>query len=361
VVEAWRENPYWQYFCGETQMQWGAPCEPSDLVHFRHRIGEAGMQLILAVSIQIHGPKAGKGSGDRLDRAGKERDLSADSKLYRRVIVRCWKLADREQIQLRRRYRKEVRKHLLAQRGRGHWRTVKIAQRATRKLKTIAGRLVRELGRKLCVEALENIRAIWTFTAGPGAEAQRPRQNLQPARAPHLLRGQRQGAQEIRVWHQGQRRPDQDRRHHRRGRGHEQNIYDGHTLPEVLQQTEALTGSVPAVAIVDRGYRGTRRIGETEILVPGPKPKSRRRITPHDAPALSPPLLHRTGHRHLKSDYLLARNYLKGFAGDTRNLLLAAAAWNFNKWLRWASSFWLNFLRLLLPSTFPPSLRLTPF
>src|ERR1019366_5300940 len=44
---------------------------------------------------------------------------------------------------------------LLAQRGRGHWRTVKTAPRATRKLKTVAGRLVRELGRKLSVEALE--------------------------------------------------------------------------------------------------------------------------------------------------------------------------------------------------------------
>jgi len=45
VVEAWRENPYWQYFCGESEMPWGAPCEPSDLVHrfsrfARHRFLE---------------------------------------------------------------------------------------------------------------------------------------------------------------------------------------------------------------------------------------------------------------------------------------------------------------------------------
>jgi hypothetical protein len=44
---------------------------------------------------------------------------STDTKLYRKVIVRCWKLADREQIQLRRRYGKEVRRCLLAQWGRG--------------------------------------------------------------------------------------------------------------------------------------------------------------------------------------------------------------------------------------------------
>jgi hypothetical protein len=63
----------------------------------------------------------------------------------------------------------------------------------------------------------------------------------------------------------------------------------------------------------------------------------------------------------LKSDYRLARNYLKGFAGDTRNLLLAAAAWNFKKWLNLAVSFYLNCLRGLLSPTGSPSLRLAPF
>ncbi len=57
----------------------------------------------------------------------------------------------------------------------------------------------------------------------------------------------------------------------------------------------------------------------------------------------------------------MARNYLKGFAGDTRNLLLAAAAWNFKKWLNLAVSFWLNCLRRLLPPTSYPALRPTTF
>ena len=104
VVETWRENSYWQYFCGEAEMQWGAPCEPSDLVHFRHRIGEAGMQLILAVSIQLHGPKGGE-KEVVIDTTVQEKNVThpTDTKLYRKVIARCWKLADREQIQLRRR------------------------------------------------------------------------------------------------------------------------------------------------------------------------------------------------------------------------------------------------------------------
>ena len=39
VVEEWVHNPYMQYFSGETEFQWDLPCEPSDLVHFRNRIG----------------------------------------------------------------------------------------------------------------------------------------------------------------------------------------------------------------------------------------------------------------------------------------------------------------------------------
>jgi IS5 family transposase len=143
---------------------------------------------------------------------------------------------------------------------------------------------------------------------------------------------------------------------------HEQNIYDGHTLPEVLQQTEALTGSVPHVAIVDRGYRGTRHIGDTDILVPGPKPKEQ---TPHHARIMRQRFRRRCAIEpvigHLKSDYRVARNYLKGFAGDTCNLLLAAAAWNFKKWLNFGVSFYLNLLRVFLPPTLRPSLRLRPF
>jgi hypothetical protein len=63
----------------------------------------------------------------------------------------------------------------------------------------------------------------------------------------------------------------------------------------------------------------------------------------------------------LKSDYRLARNYLKGFARDALNLLLAAAAWNFKKWLNLAVSFWLSFLRKLHSPFVWLSLHPSPF
>ena len=38
VVDFWSLSPYAQFFCGEREMQWGLPCEASELVHFRNRI-----------------------------------------------------------------------------------------------------------------------------------------------------------------------------------------------------------------------------------------------------------------------------------------------------------------------------------
>lgn len=45
---------------------------------------------------------------------------------------------------------------------------------------------------------------------------------------------------------------------------------------------------------------------------------------------------------HLKSDHRLDRNYLKGFVGDQINIVMAAAAFNFRKWMR-TILFWLQF------------------
>ena len=53
VVEQWQENLYYQCFCGEKVFTTKPPCEASELVHFRHRIGEEGMELILQESIRI--------------------------------------------------------------------------------------------------------------------------------------------------------------------------------------------------------------------------------------------------------------------------------------------------------------------
>ena len=54
VVEQFTENAYYQYFCGKRMFCTEAPCAASELVHFRHRIGEDGIELILKESIRVN-------------------------------------------------------------------------------------------------------------------------------------------------------------------------------------------------------------------------------------------------------------------------------------------------------------------
>lgn len=54
VVLQWTENAYYQYFCGMNAFSILPPCEASELVHFRNRIGEEGIELILKESIAIN-------------------------------------------------------------------------------------------------------------------------------------------------------------------------------------------------------------------------------------------------------------------------------------------------------------------
>jgi IS5 family transposase len=77
VVAAWVRNPYYQAFCGVEHFQWHLPCDPSDLVHFRKRIGEAGVDLIFTASVADAWEESlGKRGNYRHYRAGKEHHLS---------------------------------------------------------------------------------------------------------------------------------------------------------------------------------------------------------------------------------------------------------------------------------------------
>jgi len=113
------------------------------------------------------------------------------------------------------------------------------------------------------------------------------------------------------------------------------NLYDGHTLPQALKQSEELVGRRAKVAICDRGYRGKRMVDGTRIEIPG---KPRKRASAYEKRKARKRFRRRAGIKpiigHLKSDFRLLRNYLKGSVGDSINLMLAAAAYNFKKLMR---------------------------
>ena len=79
-----------------------------------------------------------------------------------------------------------------------------------------------------------------------------------------------------------------------------------------------------------------KEVGETKILIPGihlkrdteeQKEDKRAKFRRH---AAVEPII-----GHLKNDFRMARNYLKGFIGDQINLLMVACAWNLKKWMNY--------------------------
>jgi len=335
VVEFWTLSGYAQFFCGETQLQWGAPCEASELVHFRHRIGPDGAERILQASIAVHGAKA-KEKEVVVDTTTQEKAITfpTDTKLHAKIVRLGVKIAAKAEVPLRQSYVRTVPKLLQAQRGRRHPRTYKAALKAARRLKTIAGRIVRELERKLpaghrWTEKLALCRRVL-------AQQKHDHHKVYSLHEPHvycLAKGKEHKAYEF-----GAKASLVVGKHHGVILGAlslEHNAYDGHTLAPALEQVERLTGHRPSVAIADRGYRGRRDYGTTLLVTPQraapdatPYEKRRARQRFRRRAAIEP----RIG--HLKSDFRLGRNYLRGIAGDAINLLLAAAAANFRLWMR---------------------------
>jgi transposase, IS5 family len=52
-ITRWIENPYWQYFCGETYFQFIKPFDQSEFGHFRKRIGREGMEKLAVIFTDI--------------------------------------------------------------------------------------------------------------------------------------------------------------------------------------------------------------------------------------------------------------------------------------------------------------------
>jgi transposase, IS5 family len=109
------------------------------------------------------------------------------------------------------------------------------------------------------------------------------------------------------------------------------NPYDGHTLRDVIEDTQKLTGREIERAYVDKGYRGHDAQNPRRVFISGQKRgvfgtikrELRRRS------AIEPVI------GHMKSEGHLGRCYLKGRAGDAANAILTAVGYNFRRVLAW--------------------------
>jgi IS5 family transposase len=58
IVLQFKRNPYYQVFCGYTEFSAKPPCDSTELVHFRKRIGKEGINFIFQISVGLHGQAA---------------------------------------------------------------------------------------------------------------------------------------------------------------------------------------------------------------------------------------------------------------------------------------------------------------
>lgn len=354
VVAQFTENAYYQYFCGMESFSIAAPCAASELVHFRHRIGEVGIELILKESIRINlaiedrkkeeddrnngkdgrGRKSDKEQTAFIDSTVQEKNVTfpTDSKLLNKIIDYCHKVAKAEVIKVRQSYAREIKELKLTQRFRGKSHSRKKVAKADRRMRTIAGRLVRELLRELPSDSIyrEHLELCLRFVNGELLDGHK----IYSLHEPDVLcicKGKEHKKYEfgnkvsiIRLWNGIII-----------GAMSFRNEYDGHTIDTAKEQALRLYGRTIRILAGDRGYRGQRMSGDTRVMIPDvPKAsdsaymKARKHELFRKRAGIEPVI------GHCKSDHRLGRNFYKGLFGDSINVMLAAAAYNLKRAMR---------------------------
>jgi transposase, IS5 family len=338
LCEAWTRDPYMQYFCGEAKFKHQFPCDPSDFVHFRHRIGEEGVEKIFTYSVHLFG-QAAKEKVNLSDTTVGENNTTfpTDAKLAKKIIDKCNEIADKEDIVQRQSYVRTSKQLVRETHNRKHPKRRKKAKKADRKLKTIAGRLLRELERKLPVHLLEKYQ------------------------------------EEFELYYQilNQKRTDKNKIYsiHKpftsciaKGKAHKQyefgtkiglnttfktliitaiksfegNPHDSKTMEPLLEQMEKNISHTPDEIIYDRGGKGLKEVGKTKISTPDYRPL--KRDTEYQKRVKKKKFRRRAAIEpvigHLKTDFRMNQNYLSGDNSPQINAFLAATGWNLKKMMK---------------------------
>jgi IS5 family transposase len=335
LIPAWISNPYMQHFCGEAHFQWRQPCDPSDLVHFRKRIGSTGIEKIFAQSIRIHG-KQGMNDKLNIDSTVHEKNITfpTDTKLRKKIIDKCVAIAKKENIELRQSYKFTTKKCLIKSRFAHHPKRKKQARAAQRKIKTIAARLVRELYRKLPVEKLSHYENELQLFARVLAQQQNDSNKIYSLHEPNvscIAKGKVHTPYEF--GSKASIATTQNGNIIVAAVSFQGNPHDSKTLDKTLEQHQRLTTVKALSANVDRGYTGSKKVNGTQIIAPDagknhtPYQKQKMRNRFRRRAAIEPVI------SHMKHQYRMLKNYLKGVAGDAINLMMSAAAFNFKSYI----------------------------
>ncbi len=336
VVLQWKRNPYYQYFCGMTEYQPALPCDASDLVYFRKRIGKEGVEEIFAMSVALHG-KDVQEKQVIIDTTVQEKNVTypTDGKLAIKMIHHLHRIAKDEKIQLRRTYVKEIKGHRISLRFFRHPKKIKKAKSAMKRLKTITAVLIRDLSRKMTDNQVTKHQKTFDLFLKVSDQKQKDSNKIYSLHEQHIYAIAK--GKDHKKYEYGTKASLVTTMKSNIIIGvaaHEKNEHDSKTLKAALESANKHRTKPIKEAICDRGYRGKKEVDGTVICIPdSPKKrdtkyqKEQKRKKFRRRAAIEPII------GHVKSDHRMQKNYLKGFVGDEINLLMAASAFNLKKWM----------------------------
>ena len=266
VVAQWLENPYWQYFCGTEYFQHQMPCHPTSLTYWRKRMGEAGCEWMLSVTIQAGVDSQTVKKQDfesvTVDSTVQEKAITypTDGKLYERCRQHLVRLAEQHEIPLRQNYNRKAPYLLLLANRYHHAKQMKRKRKMLKQLKTLVGRVYRDVERQLEKQS-DAVKAAFKETL---------------EKTQRILNQQPQDKNKLYSFHAPEVECIAKGKVHKKyefgvkvgitvtnksnfvlgARSFPGNPYDGHTLESCLEQAEILSGTRAKEAFVDLGYRG---------------------------------------------------------------------------------------------------------
>jgi transposase, IS5 family len=349
VCAAWVENPYHQFFCGNQFFATKLVLDRSSMTRWRKRVGSEQLETLLAETLRI-ALATNATTPEAFERVTVDTTVQtkavahpSDAQLLLRAIQTLARMAKAKGIKLRQSFlfvakaaRVEVTRLL-------HRGAKKQAMRNVRKLRTFAGRLRRDIGRKAAgAEGLEvafaDILAIADRVIAQRADSKNKVYAFHAPEVECIAKGKARTKYEFGV------KASIAVTNARTNGGQfivgmmamPGSPYDGHTIQQQIDQVERLTGVTVERAYVDLGYRGHNYKGKAEVYLPrdrsvtSPAIKKERRRRSAIEPIIG----------HLKSDGLLERNHLKGTDGDAINAILCAIGHNMRLLAAWLKVFW---------------------
>jgi IS5 family transposase len=348
VVERFLENPYWQYLCGYEYFQHRLPCDPTSLVKWRQRLGAAGIEQLLKETIEVAKRtkqlKDSDISNVNVDTTVAEKAIAfpTDARLYYKMIRRLAGEAKKLGVKLRQSYLRVSKRALRKQSQYAQAKQMKRARRETNRLRTMLGRVMRDIIRK-SVNPTDKLIDLLFIAECIHTQQKTDKHKIYSVHATEvecIAKGKAHKQYEF-----GAKVSIVTTSNNDFVVGIDAvavNSYDGATLKPAIAQVEKLTGQKPKQAFVDKGYKGSHYHPQgVDVYISG------RRNLPTKLSAL---LKNRSAIEpvigHLKHDHGMERNHLFGRVGDRINAMLSGAAFNLRKLLR--AFYFCQIYRLLL-------------